>query len=131
MPHAVADHVVNRGFEPFGHEGLQHMAFDGNLDPGHGRDLARAACGDDADLLGPDRPARGLHAFDNTAHNVDPCDFAVLDQVHSKTVRAARISPGDRVMARRAATPMHQAAIDREPGVVEIKIGNFGAHLLC
>ncbi len=34
-----------------------------------------------ADLLGPDRAARGLHARHHAALDVDPGDFAVLDQV--------------------------------------------------
>ena len=69
---------------------------------------------DDADLLGADEAARGLDAGDvAVAGAADAGDLAVLDDVDAARRGAARIAPGDRVVARRAAAPLQRRADHR------------------
>ena len=105
------------------------MAFNRQPHPGHCRHLPTAPGDHDTDLLGPDRPARGLNTSDFAALDINAGDFAILDQVNAPLIRPARIAPGHCVMPRCARAPLHQPAIDRKARVFEIEIRHQFAHL--
>ena len=88
MTHSETDHLINHRFQPFGHKGLQHMAFNRQPHSSHRRHLTRPSGHDDRNLLGTDRPARGLHAARNPVFNVDTGNFAVLDQIDAARIYA-------------------------------------------
>jgi hypothetical protein len=68
------------------------------------------AGGDHADLLRADEALRRLDAGDAAVRRrADAGDLAVLDDVDAAGVGAARIAPGDRVVAGRAAAPLQVA----------------------
>ena len=58
-----------------------------------------------------------------------PVNLAVLNDVDAPVARTARVTPGNRVVADRAAAPLQQAALDREPRIVEIQERQHGADL--
>jgi hypothetical protein len=58
-------------------------------------------------------------------------DFAVLDQVHAALVCPARVAPGHSIVPDRAAARLHQGALDREAGVVEVEPGIHLADLVA
>ena len=71
------------------------------------------ACRDHADLLGADEAARGFDAGHAAVRRaLDAGDLAVLDDVDAARRSAARIAPGDRVVAGRAAAPLQRRAHD-------------------
>ena len=95
---------------------------------GHRCHLAGPARDHHADLFRTDRPARGLHAAHCAVFDVDAGDLALLDQVHATAVRPAGKAPGDRIVPRGAAAFVIEPAIDREPRLVEIQIGQHTLH---
>ncbi len=99
------------------------MALDRQAHPGHGSDLARAPGCHDRHFLGPDRPTRGLYAAHPAVLDVDAGDLALLDQINTALVRAARIAPCHRIMPRGAAAPVQQPAVDGKTAIVVIQIG--------
>ena len=106
---------VDEGFQRFGDEGLQHMALDRHrVDAGQLHDPSGAAGDRDRHLLGADLAARGRDAGDAVAVAQEAGDLAILDDVDAAPVGAARIAPGDRIVAGGAGAPLHQAADDRE-----------------
>ncbi len=131
MPHAKADHTVDNGLQPFGDKGLKDVAFDRQAHPGHRRHLAGSACGDHRHFLGADRAARRLHAPHPAIFDVDPGDFAVLNQIDPARICPARISPGHRIMTRGSGAALVQAAVDRKAGLFVIKIGEHALQLIA
>ena len=123
MPHSKAHHMVDHRLQPLSDKGLQDVAFNRQAHPGHCSDLTRAACRHNRHLLGPDRPARGLHAADLTILDVDAGHFALLDQIDPALVRTPRVAPCHGIMPCGAAAPMQQPAVDGETPVVVIQIG--------
>ena len=67
-----------------------------------------------ADLLGADLAARRRDADDAVAVAQEAGDLAILDDVDAAPVGAARIAPGDGVVAGGAGARLHQPADDRE-----------------
>ena len=82
------------------------------------------------DLAGADSPPRGLDPGDPVAVPQEAGDFAVLHDVDAEPVCRPGIAPDDRVVARGAAAALQQAALDREPRIVEIEERQHGPHLL-
>ena len=72
-----------------------------------------------------------MNTADLAVLDIDACDFALLDQIDATIRGTARVSPGHRVVPRRAAARMQQAAIDRKPHIVEIQIGQMFAHAVA
>ena len=103
------------------------MAFDGQAHPGHRRHLPRPTGNHDPHLFRADRAARGLHAFDDAAFDIDAGDFAILDDIDATLIGPTGIAPCDGIMSGRAAARMQQTAVDREPDIVEIQIGQMFA----
>ncbi len=105
------------------------MAFDRQPQPGHRRDARRAAGHRHADLAGADRAARCLDAG-HLAVGVarEAGHLAVLDDVDAERVGRMGIAPDDGVVARRAAAPLQQAALDRKARIVEIQERHHLAH---
>ena len=65
-----------------------------------------------ATFLAPDFAARGGDAGDAVAIAQEAGDLAILDDVDAAPVGAARIAPGDRIVAGGAGARLHQAADD-------------------
>ena len=107
------------------------MAFDRQPQSRHRRHLPRPAGHDDADLLGPDRAARGLHPGHRAILDIDAGDLAILQQVDAAHIGAAGKAPGHRIMARGAAARVIQPAIDGKADIVEIEIGGVFAYPLA
>ncbi len=75
---------------------------------------ARRAAGDRAQhALRGDVAARGAHARDRAIAHVNPQNLGVLVNFDALTIRSARVSPGDRVVARDRAWLVIQRAQDR------------------
>ncbi len=109
MPRAEGDDLVDHGLEALRHEGLQHVALDGQAQARHRRDLGGAPGAGEADLLRADEAARRLHAEHAPALDANARDLAVLDDVDAALVRRAGIAPRHGVVAHRAAAPLQQA----------------------
>ena len=65
-------------------------------------------------FLQPMKPRLVSTPHDLAVLDPDARHFAVLDDVDAAAVGAARIAPGHRIMAHRAAAPLQEAALDRE-----------------
>ena len=82
-----------------------------------------------ADLLRPDRAARGFHADDGAARIAHEAgQFAILNDVDAAIGRAARITPDHCVVPRGAAAALQQPAHDRKPRMIIIEKGRQLAH---
>jgi hypothetical protein len=79
-------------------------------------------------------PARMVPGCVDTGHtavrHANANHFAILDNVDAATVRAARISPHHRVMARRSTAALQQSPMNGETGIVKIEIRRERAQLL-
>ena len=64
----------------------------------------------DADALRLDGAARGFDALDPAVIDDEAGDLAILDDVDAALVGGAGIAPGNRVVARGAAAPLHRRA---------------------
>ncbi len=73
----------------------------------------------------------GLDAGDAPILDAEAGRGAILDDVDAARIGAARIAPGDRVVAHRAAARLQQTAADGETGIVEIDEGDERLHLLA
>ena len=121
MTRAKGDDAGQHGLEPFGDEGLQHVAFNGQAHASLGHEAARGARDGAADFACTDEAFSGLHAQTFALFDLEAGDLAILEDVDPVLVGAARVTPGHRVMAHRAAAPLRQTALDGEAGVVEIE----------
>ena len=82
-------------------------------------------------LARADRAARRLHARHAAAGDVDARHLAVLDEVDAHPIGRARIAPCDGVVAGGAPARMEEAAVDREPPLLEVEIGQDLAHAVA
>src|SRR5689334_2195790 len=86
----------------------------------------------DTDLPGADIPSRRLDAEHAAAFDPETGDLAVLDDVDTARVGAARIAPGDRVVAGVATAGLQQRADDRIARVLRaVEQRNAALHLLA
>ena len=85
-----------------------------------GHNLGRRPRHRHADLLSPNKPARGFNAQDLAILDPHARDFAVLDQIDPKPIGPARIAPSHRIMAHRATAPLHQRAFDGKARIVKV-----------
>jgi len=99
------------------------MAFNRQAHPSLGHQTARAASDSTANLTRADKPARGLNAFANAILNPKPRDLAVLDDVHTITIRTSGIAPSHRIMADSPAAMLCQTALDRKARIVGVQEG--------
>src|ERR1700689_769564 len=90
------------------------------------------ACRGERELAGSDETARRLDAFHRAVGAAaDRSDFAMLDDVDALGIRAARIAPGDGVVANRAAARLQEPALYGKARIVEIEERNARAHLFA
>ena len=83
------------------------------IEPDELQDARRAAGHRAQHALRGDVAARGAHARDRAIAHVDSQNLGVLVNFDALTVGAARITPGDRVVARDGAGLVIQRAQDR------------------
>ena len=103
------------GLHAFRHEGLQHMALDRQREPGHLRHVRSSCRRRPAPACWqPMKPLVVSTPDDPAVVAADAGDLAILDDVDAAAVGAARIAPGDRVMAHGAAAALQQPAHDGE-----------------
>ena len=81
VPGAKGHHPVDQRLQPFGHEGLQDVAFNGQPHAGMGHDLGRRSRHRHADFFCADKSARRFHPADTAIFDPQTRDFALLDQV--------------------------------------------------
>src|SRR5580658_7492173 len=80
------------------------------------------------ELAAGDGAARGLDAAHRAVLDANPGDGAVLQNVDAARVGGAGKTPGDRVVAHRAAAPLQESAADRKARIVEIEERHHAAH---
>src|SRR5882757_4670088 len=71
-----------------------------------------------------DGAARGLYATDRVSLTQDGCDLALLYDVHAGRRGRARIAPGHRVVAYRAAARLQKSAEHGVAAIVEVDQGD-------
>ena len=123
MPGAEGDDAGRSAASaPSDDEGLQHVALDRQPQARHRGD-ARGVAGDrHADLAGADRRrASSRRRSTRPPRSRMPVTSQFWMMSTPRALGAARIAPGDRVVARRAAAPLQQPALDREARIVEIE----------
>ncbi len=104
------------------------MAFDRQAQPRHRGDPAGVAGAGEPHTSRADEAARRVDADAAPVLDPDADDLGVLQDVDAGRVGTARVAPGDRVVAHRAAAPLHQPAHDREPRVVHVGPRQQAAH---
>src|SRR4029078_8668346 len=117
-------HDGDYGLHAFGDESLDGMALDGKPQAGKRGDPRRVAGAGERDLLRGDIALLGLAAYDAAVLDTEAGRRAILDDVDATGIGAARIAPGHRIMAHRAAARLPQSAADWEACIVEIDEGN-------
>ena len=66
-----------------------------------------------------------------SVRNANAGNLAVLHDVDPAPIGGARIAPDDRIVPRRAAPALQQAALDRKARIIEVQIRHQAAHLLA
>lgn len=107
------------------------MAFDRQVEIGHATERRGIASSSQCQLVAADEAARRFDPGDLTVFPPDAGHFALLDQIDAARIGAARIAPGNRVMAGRSATLLQQTAEDGEPGLVVVQVWHHLADLLA
>ena len=131
MPGAEGDDAGDDRLQGFGDERLQYVRFDRQIDAGFRCQKRRMASDGEADLFGVDRAARRLHAGDGAGCVAQKaCNLAILDDVDAQRGSGAGVTPDDGVVARRAAAPLQEAALNWEARIVEIQERRHAAHIV-
>ena len=99
------------------------MAFDGQAHIGKAHQPAGIARDGTANLACANESACGFDAFAFAIFYPETRYFAVLYDVHTTAIGAARIPPSDSVMTYSAAAMLGQPPLDREPRVIGVQEG--------
>src|SRR5680860_947797 len=100
---AEGDDDVEQRLDTLGDEGLHRVALDGQAQARHLGDARGIAGNRQRHFLGADESLLGLDARDATVLDAKAGGRAILDDVDAAGIGGARIAPGDRVVAHRAA----------------------------
>ena len=104
-------HAREHRLDGLRHQGLQREALERHAQARARHDHAGVAGRDDAHAQGADRPLRGLDAGDRAVRAAHEAQhLAVLDDVDAQRIGAARVAPGDRIVARDAAAALQGGA---------------------
>ena len=132
MPAAKCGYRIDDGLQPFGDEGLQHMALNGQpLNSRKRHHLPGGTRDRHGSLRGADIAARRFYANDPLFLAQEANYLAILDEINAPRVRRPRISPCHRIMPRSARAPLHQSALDRKTRrAAHVDAGQGACHLL-
>ena len=114
-------HHIHAGLDRLRYQRLQRHRLDRQPEPGHLGQLPRMARHHDAQLRATDMALRRLHAGHLPAFCAHRRHFALLDDVHPHGGTGARIAPGHRIMARRAAARLPQGPQHRIARPVDVQ----------
>ena len=109
--------MVEAGFDRFADHGLQALADDGQLDPGHTGDHRAVTGHRRAHLVGTNITETGLNATDTTVADLQARDLTVLDDIDPEIVRRPGKGPGHRVVAGDSTAPLNKTTIHRVAGL--------------
>jgi len=80
------------------------------------------SCGNNTDFFGANEATGCFDTLYGARRGAtNSCHFAVLNNVDTSGIRCAGIAPSHRIVARRAAAALQQAAMDRKPRIVVVE----------
>src|SRR6266542_2781049 len=110
--------LVEEGLERLGHEGLERVRGDGEIEPDHPGNGGTEAGGGVEDGARLDIAARGPHGGHGAVRHIDAGDFREGVELDAQAARPARVAPDDGVVADDAARRMVERGQHRVAGAV-------------